>query len=37
MLADLNYAIRDIIQEPLKVEDENWWKHLDEHLLTCLV
>ena len=33
MLVDLNYAIRGhIIQEALKVEDENGWKHLDFHL-----
>ena len=37
MLADLSYAIRgDIIQEPLKVENENRWKHLDVHLLARL-
>ena len=37
MLADLNYAIRgNIIQEPLKVENENGWKHLDVHLLARL-
>ena len=33
-LVDLNYAIRSrIVQESLKVEDENRWKHLDLHLL----
>ena len=31
MLVDLNYAIGGI-QEALKVEDENGWKHLDFHL-----
>ena len=37
MLVDLNYAIRGhIIQEALKVEDENGWKHLDFHLLARL-
>jgi hypothetical protein len=34
-LVDLNHAIRrHIVQEPPKVEDENWWKFLDENLLT---
>jgi hypothetical protein len=34
MLADLNYAIRGrIVQEPLKMEDENRRKCLDVHLL----
>jgi hypothetical protein len=33
-LVDLYYAIRgNIIQEPLKMEHENGWKHLDENLL----
>jgi hypothetical protein len=37
MLADLNYAIRGhVIQEALKVEDENRRKHLDLHLLARL-
>ena len=37
MLADLNYATRGhIIQEPLKMEDKNGWKLLDEHLLARL-
>ena len=37
LFADLNYTIRvHIIQEPLKMENENGWEHLDEHLLACL-
>ena len=37
-LADLNYAILShVIQEALKVEDENGWKRLDEYLLARLV
>jgi hypothetical protein len=37
MLADLDYAIRGhIIQEALKVEDKNGWKHFDEYLLARL-
>jgi hypothetical protein len=36
-LADLDYAIRShVIQEPLKMEDENGRKCLDEHLLAPL-
>lgn len=36
-LADLNYTIRGhVIQEALKVEDENAWKHLNVHLLARL-
>ena len=35
--ADLNYTIRGhIIQETLKMEHENRWKRLDEHLLARL-
>jgi hypothetical protein len=36
MLTDLNYAIRGIIQEPLKMKDYNWRKHFDENLLARL-
>ena len=33
-LVNLNYAIRrGIVQEALKMEDENGWKRLDLHLL----
>ena len=36
-LVDLNYAIRGhIIQEPLKMEHENRWERLYEHLLARL-
>ena len=36
-LVDLNYAIRShIIQEPLKMEHENRWERLYEHLLARL-
>ena len=35
--ADLNFAIRGhIIQETLKMEHENRWERLDEHLLARL-
>ena len=34
---DLNYVICGrIVQEALKMEDENKWKRLDLHLLACL-
>jgi hypothetical protein len=34
---DLNYVIRgDIVQEPPKMEHENGWERLDEHLLARL-
>jgi hypothetical protein len=36
-LDDLDYAIRRrIIQEPFKMEDENWRKRFDERLLARL-
>ena len=37
-LADLIYALRcHVVQEALKMEDENRWKLLKEYLLSCLV
>jgi hypothetical protein len=36
-LANLNYAVRGrIVQETLKMENENRWKHLEKHLLARL-
>ena len=36
-LADLDYGIRSrIVQESLKMENENGWKRLDLHLLIHL-
>ena len=37
-LADLIYALRcHVVQEALKMEDKNGWKHLDLHLLARLI